>query len=253
MNRRQFERSIKAALVGPELKKARFGAHDFNVKPLAATVSGSTINVVGRISHHRTLQGDEQIRYEAVIRTARRVQIKPVQMTIRTPVFAQVLDVALGLALAPMKALLTNPLPPGVSLEEFAVHAGRIATGKLFDGSSELLEDGDWEGEALFLISNVLGRLGLAAATPGDLESLPQRALRFDPFRPTHTAPPAKARPGGARTTPPSEPRRRRTRTAPPAKARPRPSRTAPPAKARARRTHTAPPAKAHPQSRERG
>ncbi|MGH9894819.1 MAG: hypothetical protein ACREA0_23140, partial [bacterium] len=62
MNLSNFEKAMKAAVEGPEVKKIKFEKHEFNVKPVKITggrVSGGVVK--GHISHHLSWRDDDQV------------------------------------------------------------------------------------------------------------------------------------------------------------------------------------------------
>ncbi|MEP6951886.1 MAG: hypothetical protein ABI863_21535 [Ginsengibacter sp.] len=55
--------TIKAALQGPELKKANINGHEFNIKPVSYRIYKGEITVFGQLSHCLSLRVDDQVWY----------------------------------------------------------------------------------------------------------------------------------------------------------------------------------------------
>jgi hypothetical protein len=63
-----MEKAMTAAFGNKEIKKLKVKGHEFNVKPIKSESSGGAVKVSGQISHHRSLQDDDQVYYSFTIR-----------------------------------------------------------------------------------------------------------------------------------------------------------------------------------------
>ena len=141
VNTAQFQKAMNAALDGPEVKKIKPDKHEFNVKKVRVESDANGIVIHGdkghHISHHLTLRDDDQVYFSARVDKTGAVSELSVNID-------------------------RSWANRGVALLADAVLDRLI--GKKSDGGattapakdSEKLLDGSWEGEAKFLIANII-------------------------------------------------------------------------------------------------
>src|SRR5215203_319267 len=69
-----MEKAMTAAFGSKEIKKLKVKGHEFNVKPIKSEKIGGDTKVSGQISHHRSLQDDDQVQYSFTIRADGKVE-----------------------------------------------------------------------------------------------------------------------------------------------------------------------------------
>jgi hypothetical protein len=160
-----FEKAMKAALEGPEVKKIKIEKHEFNVKPVKSTgdrVTGPMYK--GQISHHLAWRDDDQVYYEFQVHAAQRVTIEQVKVQVDESWMQKiVVDLIESLGEA-LKEWLTEKGKEKLDASTKALATNsEDAQRRIFEESKHLL-DGSWLGEAKFMIVNIAGRLAIRQA-----------------------------------------------------------------------------------------
>jgi hypothetical protein len=154
-----FEKAMKAALDGPEVKKIKFGKHEFNVKK--STVTGSRVDgvqVSGRISHHRSFMDDDQVDYKARIQAGQAVTIDQIEFSIDR----SFMNKFLGDLVKVLVKFFAEKVEKGLSTQALATRPAE-AEARIYEESKKLI-DGSWEGEAKMLMVNIVGRQAIRQA-----------------------------------------------------------------------------------------
>lgn len=147
-----FRRALDAALNGPSIKDVEwttFG-HDFNVKKVEITRSGDGGLVIDgtegkHISHRLRFRPDDQVFYKCRVTPAGKVEDLEINirssLDVLTEWFKAIRDLAALIAVIVAKADQAG---------------GGAAAAPMPAASTEEMLDGDWKGDAEFMIANVI-------------------------------------------------------------------------------------------------
>ncbi|MBW3579167.1 MAG: hypothetical protein KY462_15820 [Actinobacteria bacterium] len=148
INREGFQKAMKAALDGPELKDVewtKFG-HDFNVKKISVSKTSDGLKIDGgdgrHLSHRKRFRPDDQCFYTCRVTKDGEVEDLEINIKSTMDILKEWFETA-GEILAIVGLIITM---------------GKEDTVTKFEpvpSSLELL-DGDWESDAEFLIANII-------------------------------------------------------------------------------------------------
>jgi hypothetical protein len=166
VNQASFDKAMKAALEGPEVKKVKIDHHEFNVKPLrfnGSRVTGERWK--GQISHHLSLRDDDQVHYEFDLLAGDAITIGQIDIDI-DPSFMQRIGSDLVHVVGDMLTIWLKDEVKGQigSQRQLLSTAGREQAEKDLQARAAELLDGSWEGEAKYLILNIAGRKAMQEA-----------------------------------------------------------------------------------------
>jgi hypothetical protein len=151
-NQKQFERAMKAALQGPQVKELKLAKHEFNVKPIRVETVQNGIKIFGddghHISHCLAWRADDQVYYSCQV--TKEGKIKDLEVSIKTSIEIMQEWVKKIGAIVTLFASAS-----GESGDKADSNAKMIADKKPIRGTEDLM-DGSWEGEANFLIANII-------------------------------------------------------------------------------------------------
>lgn len=141
LNTAQFQKAMKAALDGPEAKKIKPEKHEFNVKKVRIVTTAGGIEVDGssghHISHHRSLRPDDQIFFRCKVDKSGAVR-----------------DLDINFDESWANAFLRK-LSEEI-LDRLFGEKSDTPMAHVPAKDSEKLLDGSWQGEAKFLIVNII-------------------------------------------------------------------------------------------------
>lgn len=189
MNRDNFEKAMKAALKGPEVKKIKFDDHEFNVKPVKITGNRATGTVVkGQFSHHLSFRDDDQVYFEFNLVAGQKITIDQVKVEVDGSFMNKIIGDVVSSLWDALKDWLTKKGEEKLdfSTQKLATRPEE-ATEQIFQDAKSLL-DGSWLGEAKFMIVNIAGRLAIQTAQVVYRETHPGPK----PTKPTPTKPKPK-------------------------------------------------------------
>lgn len=198
-----MEKAMTAAFGSKEIKKLKVKGHEFNVKPVKVESTANGVKVSGQLSHHRSLQDDDQVYYSFTIRSDGTVEAFDV--TVEKSLMSQ----ALRFAWNELKSLLKAKAGGGSNLSsteqglsisselEALEQAIKLAEGKIGTGG--------WEKASAAIIANVMLRANASTSARGvrvyDRVNHLRRAVEREARRPAAGGSPAVARPFGAKVT----------------------------------------------------
>lgn len=175
VNQAKFEKAMRAALDGPEVKKIKIKDHEFNVKPVTLDRDGSTIDVKGQLSHHLTWRDDDQIHYQFTVVPGQVLSITDIEVNIDRSFMDRAIKVLWEEVL---KEVLVELLKSKVEDElddvplSSALRVAQNSAESVYERSQQLL-DGSWEGEANFVIVNIAARISLGVAATANSVATP--------------------------------------------------------------------------------
>jgi len=143
VDKAKFEEAVSAAIEGPDVERIKVDRHEMNVRRAAVApdrIEGRTVK--GQLSRHLAFRDGDQVYYECKIVAGRHLTIEQVKMRIDG-----------AWTVRPRTAFDTVEL----------ANRPDAAAQAMYDEASQLL-DGSWQGEAQFLILNIVGRLAIREA-----------------------------------------------------------------------------------------
>jgi len=148
-----FRRAMQAALEGPDIKDVEWSSfgHDFNVKRVVVKKTASGVEIDGSEGHHisrrRRWRPDDQMYFSCKV--TREGKVEDLNVSIKT-------------SWDTLKAWFETA---GKILGVAAAIAGKVDEAEVLDPTPSSIEllDGTWEGDAEFLIANIIAVSALRA------------------------------------------------------------------------------------------
>jgi hypothetical protein len=198
-----MEKAMTAAFGSKEIKKLKVKGHEFNVKPVKSESSGGAVKVTGQISHHRTLQDDDQVHYSFTIGADGKVTNLDVNIekSLMHKVLGLVWDEVLKEVLS---GDATSSDGSGKETAEQALSASDEL--KSLEEAIKLAESkigtGGWEKSAAAIVANVMIRSKPTSARSArvyDRVSHLRRTVKSNGYRPTPSGKTTPAKTGAGR------------------------------------------------------
>jgi hypothetical protein len=201
-----MEKAMTAAFDSKEIKKLKVKGHEFNVKPVKSESSGGAVKVTGQISHHRTLQDDDQVHYSFTIGADGKVT--NLDVNIEKSLMHKVLGLVWDEVL---KEVLSGDATSGDGSGKGTAEQALTASDELksLEEAIKLAESkigtGGWEKSAAAIVANVMIRSKPATSARSsrvyDRVSHLRRMIKSDGYRPAPSVKTAPARTGAGRVT----------------------------------------------------
>ena len=153
-----MEKAMTAAFGSKEIKKLKVKGHEFNVKPIKSeNKSGGFVKVSGQISHHRSVQRDDQVQYSFTMRPDGKVE--DIDVSVDKSALLQMREILNGDFIDEIRNELErlgeSPIADLNSLEDAIKLADRNIGG------------GGWERAAAGIIANVMIRSKTSTSARG--------------------------------------------------------------------------------------
>ena len=163
VNRQNFEKALRAALEGPEVKKIKIEKHEYNVKPVKVERRGAQLHVRGQISHHLSWSDDDQVFYRFAVTPGQVLSIADIDIEIDGNFIRSTMTAVWDGFLKKALIELLERKFEQAGQETFKLSVAQATSEQVVQESQKLL-DGSWQREADFLIVNIAARVSLGAA-----------------------------------------------------------------------------------------